>query len=371
MDTISEQFEQQVRDCLAHLYDFTALQNDPLAQQLAPSLTGLQRIQTVRQIMIEAIENLNLNKSRQGRAYNLLFLRYIEEQPLPEVLQALALSERQFYREHRKALQALSQVLWERVKQEDDTNPRMISVETEVQRAYDQTEYTLLDAGETLAGMIEATQGLAEKYGVTLRCEAFEYPFYSHRMILRQTLILLASELITHLGGGVLDLSFDALQPTIIFGFDGDLQQHLQQQETLKHLVQTLQASLTFETGKVSLHLHMNRQTVLIIDDNPDAINLMKRYLAHLPYTVLSTHNADEGLQLAREHHPRAIILDIMLPGKDGWELLQTFKNHPTTGHIPVFICSVLDTPDLALSLGADGFLKKPPRQADLLNAIR
>src|SRR5262245_46223139 len=100
-----EVFEQQVRDCLVHLYDFTALQNDPVAEQLAPQLGGVQRVQMVRQIVIDAIENLKLNaapQSRNGRVYNLLFLRYVEEQSTQELLQHLALSERQFYREHRR-----------------------------------------------------------------------------------------------------------------------------------------------------------------------------------------------------------------------------------------------------------------------------
>jgi hypothetical protein len=50
----SEEFEQKIRDCLGHLYDFAALQNDPVAQQLVPQLNGVQRVQAVRQIMIDA-----------------------------------------------------------------------------------------------------------------------------------------------------------------------------------------------------------------------------------------------------------------------------------------------------------------------------
>ena len=65
-------------------------------------------------------------------------------------------------------------------------------------------------------------------------------------------------------------------------------------------------------------------------------------------------------LQIAREVVPSVIVLDVMLPGQDGLEVLQNLKNHPATRQIPVLICSVLDTRELVLSLGADGFLRSP-----------
>ncbi len=73
---------------------------------------------------------------------------------------------------------------------------------------------------------------------------------------------------------------------------------------------------------------------------------------------------------MARALKPWLIILDVMLPTMDGWEALQNLKNHPDTHAIPVLVCSVLDTPDMALALGADGFLKKPPDQIEFLNTL-
>ena len=78
-----ESFKQQVRDCLVHLYDFTALQTNPLANQIAPDLSGLQRIQMVRRIIMETVEQLKAREtvgipSRQDRVYSLLLMRYIE-----------------------------------------------------------------------------------------------------------------------------------------------------------------------------------------------------------------------------------------------------------------------------------------------------
>jgi CheY-like chemotaxis protein len=77
-----------------------------------------------------------------------------------------------------------------------------------------------------------------------------------------------------------------------------------------------------------------------------------------------------EVLKLARELAPVAVALDVMMPTQDGWEVLQSLKNDPTTRNIPVIICSVLDDPELAYSLGAAAYLHKPVTQADLLSAL-
>jgi DNA-directed RNA polymerase specialized sigma24 family protein len=149
VDLPPETFERQVRDCLAHLYDFTALQTNPLSSELAPDVTGLQRIQTVRRVLIETIEQLKAREtvgipSRQDRVYSVLLLRYVEGLPIPEVLQQLALSERQFYREHQRAIQTLSQLLWERIKPSQPQDS-VITMKSEMRRLSRQSSYTTID----------------------------------------------------------------------------------------------------------------------------------------------------------------------------------------------------------------------------------
>ena len=117
----------------------------------------------------------------------------------------------------------------------------------------------------------------------------------------------------------------------------------------------------------VELHLPQPFKEMLIIDDNPDVITLIQRYLAHSSYSVVGVQDAQEGIEVARKMQPFVIILDIMMPKSDGWEVLQKLKNHSETSHIPVLVCSVLDTPELALSLGASYYLRKPPGRVDLL----
>src|SRR5215207_2343380 len=155
-DLPPENFERQVQDCLAHLYDFTELQTNPLAVQIAPDLTGLQRVQTVRRILIETVEQLKAREtvgisSRQERVYSVLSMRYVEGLPIEEVVRQMALSERQIYREQHRAIQAVSQLLWDRLKtsQPQDT---VISVKSEMQRLSRQSSYATVDVEGLLTG---------------------------------------------------------------------------------------------------------------------------------------------------------------------------------------------------------------------------
>ncbi len=78
-----------------------------------------------------------------------------------------------------------------------------------------------------------------------------------------------------------------------------------------------------------------------------------------------------EGLRLADDLAPAAIILDIMMPEVDGWELLQRLHTRASTSGIPVIICSAFSDPELAFSLGAASCLSKPLQRQDLLVALR
>jgi Amt family ammonium transporter len=86
---------------------------------------------------------------------------------------------------------------------------------------------------------------------------------------------------------------------------------------------------------------------------------------------VVAATSSQEGLHLAQTLEPDAIVLDIMMPEMDGWELLQRLRAHPKTQEIPVVICSVINDPDLARSLGASFFLPKPVSRRAVLDVLQ
>ncbi len=388
----SKEFEQQTHDCLAHLYDMTRLQQLPLAIQLLPNTPAIQRGQAFRHLIFKLIESLAPRsttdiRSKEARVYHIIMWRYVDGLSNIEIGERLALSERQFYREHRRALQTMTFLLWEQVNALPAAPPAEISVQSEVQRIAAHGEQVSLDPAELCASVIEATQSLAmaRQIDVTTRLASTLDPLPLNAPIVRQLLIVLMYQVLRRqLPGAPVLLSADSSPNTLVIDVElsvtetewDSLQYTLDDHVTFQELLHTLDATLDYvrsvneEDGfKLVLTLPVAQQPILIIDDNPDAISLLQRYLGDTYVSVAARH-AEEGLQMARTLRPWIIVLDIMLPTMDGWELLQHLKNHPDTHAIPVLVCSVLDTPEMALDLGADGFLKKPPDQVEFLATL-
>ena len=102
------------------------------------------------------------------------------------------------------------------------------------------------------------------------------------------------------------------------------------------------------------------RATVLVIDDDPSVRDLAGRALVHQGYAVHTAASGVEGLALARQLRPDVITLDVLMPGMDGWTVLQQLKADPELAPIPVVMMSMLDETDLAQSLGAAASVSKP-----------
>jgi CheY-like chemotaxis protein len=109
---------------------------------------------------------------------------------------------------------------------------------------------------------------------------------------------------------------------------------------------------------------------VLIAEDDTHSLYLMERYTRTSGCRPLATTRGENVLTLARQEKPAVIFLDLMLPGMNGWEVLQALRADPVTQHIPVIICTALNEADQALEAGA-GYLHKPVYYQDFLNALK
>jgi signal transduction histidine kinase/DNA-binding response OmpR family regulator len=105
---------------------------------------------------------------------------------------------------------------------------------------------------------------------------------------------------------------------------------------------------------------HGGPKTVLVIDDDDDARNISARVLRGEGWRVLEAGSGDEGLRLAREQRPDLIVLDLVMPGMDGWAVLSVLKDNAETREIPVVLQSMLDAREEAIARGAADFLGKP-----------
>jgi CheY-like chemotaxis protein len=388
-------FEDNVRYLLTNLYDYLKLINNPLAQHLSANLTGHERMHAIRHTMLNAIEDLKSeNKSqltsRQNRLYNILLLRYVEEQATSEILNQLVLSERQYYREHQRAIQTISQIIWDNHYSMDETEVEPvhenISLAEELDYLNIYSKNKIFYPKEEILMAIKATTIIAEQRDLSISLKNTMEPIILNvsQPVFRQFIIYVLNELIQHTypnGHIEIDLQISDNEPVIQVYTDGlsiDLEafcDKLKSNNTLHVLMKSLNVkvfSKPTNSEKASLLLKFDQEIhkILIVDDNPDTISLFKRYVANLPYKLLSTQHESDAILIAQKTQLMCIILDIMLPEKDGWQILQSYKSHPLTEHIPVLICSVLEMKDLAMSLGADGYLKKPPTRDEFLSTL-
>ena len=101
-------------------------------------------------------------------------------------------------------------------------------------------------------------------------------------------------------------------------------------------------------------------RTILLIEDDPAFAGIVKELAQELDLDCVTTDNALEGLALARELLPKGILLDLGLPDRSGLAVLEQLKRDPATRPIPVHIVSASDHTQVALELGAIGYIMKP-----------
>ncbi len=117
----------------------------------------------------------------------------------------------------------------------------------------------------------------------------------------------------------------------------------------------------------------MSHPMILVVDDELDTIELIQAAFKRSACIVCGALNGHEGLQMAREQRPAIIMIDLMLPGLDGFELCRRLRDDPLTAHIPRVILSACDSfadQANALAAGADRYVAKPVKMKALVSLV-
>ena len=118
----------------------------------------------------------------------------------------------------------------------------------------------------------------------------------------------------------------------------------------------------------------VNGKRVLVVDDEPDIVALVAYHLAKAGFRVSTASNGDDAVDEARKEHPSLIVLDLMLPGISGFEVLEAIRRDPSTSGVAVLMLTARkDEVDRVkgLSLGADDYLTKPFSPAELVLRVK
>ena len=119
------------------------------------------------------------------------------------------------------------------------------------------------------------------------------------------------------------------------------------------------------------INLDEQDNLVVLVDDDVAMHDLIKRTISKLNLTLLGATNSEKGMELIREVKPKLILLDVLMPGRDGWSLLKECKTDKDLKDIPVIMISQLNQSNLASSLGANDYLTKPIDRSHFINTLK
>ncbi len=403
-------FTRQLRRVLVALYEPSIIRDSPLAE-LFEVEQRRNPMFALQYIILNAIEALKPDESmpsssKNWRIYQILRRRYSEQATQREVALELGLSLRQTQREDKRARRTLAGYLWKtyqlenRVKklasspvQPVDSTPtppvHMPSPTEELEKLRETVpaqmtdiEPVIREALKTLGPSL-ASLGVSVVYNVEDRLPQV----WSRGPVLQQALVSLVSLAIRYTPEGEVHIQpqVDPQQVSLLIHTTASFQPPVspprdpaKSLQTVEQLMQLCRGSLEIISwgkegqpfaAKIILPT-LEQATVLVIDDNADTRQLFRRYLSGSHYRFAGAADAEEGMALALELKPRLIVLDVMMPGQDGWALLGQLREHPQTGHIPVIVSTILPQEELALDLGAADFIRKPVSQTALLSAL-
>jgi len=382
---VPESFEAQVVEALRRLYEPTALARCALGDVVLRSDRGPGRSRALRELLVEAIEAMNPGpgvpfRSVACRSYNAIRMRYVEGLTTEAIAKELAVSERQAYRDVARAERELA--AWLRSRRPPAgpvAEPSGADASEEFERLQlSPSDVSLMTAAEA-AG--RAVSSLAGRTGTSVELEAsLAVKVLADSAALQQCLTAALSYGIqagarcicvgASSDGDVVDAWLRWRRP------DGGTAAPKALLGTARGLAKALGADLRLDESEANVELSLRLRacrldTVLVIDDSAGLRELMERYLAGSDWRAVGVADPDEGLRLADELVPQAIVLDILMPGADGWAVLTQLKSDARTAAIPVVVCSVFNDPELAFSLGAVAFVAKPVTRAKLLQALR
>lgn len=404
-----ERFARWVHDVYTHLYDIHHLQSHPLGELLTPPVSenaAAQRSQHLRRVLLDAIQSLRPQpgapaQSPDWRLYSLLELRYIERLSPAEAMQQLSLAKSQFFRDQGRALELVTELLWKQLSPPQqaaiaaDDEPPVINPDAETSLAltdnplpaeFPTATWRRIHLSELLDELAPVLRPLAEAHHVDITThDLYELPSVrGDRVLLRQALLNVLTYAVTSTAAPAVTLrgSLDNGRVMLRLEFVAPLPSAPAPAEPLlpsarlklaAQIMETMDGALseatTGDTHTITLIWPpIGQRTLLMIDDNEGLVHLFRRYLAGEPWQLLWAKNGAEARRLLASTTPAMILLDIMMPEEDGWEILVALQQQQPAP--PVLICSVVNEPTLAASLGAAGYLVKPVSQEALRSAL-
>ncbi len=372
-----EQFREELRDALLHLHDPDFVPTAALC--LAAGCAREEGAGPVRAQIAAVIQTLEPTaevpaNSLVAREYASLHKRYVLGLTQEETAELMHLSVRHLQRVQAQATDVLAQRLWMENPRLHETRAAQASdwrsqVDLELASLNVNAPNTVADVGETIDGVLELAAFMASMHGV--RVEVGHVPpglaAGVHPSVLRQTLITAIGWLAQHLSSQEMELHATLEDGRVKITVSGTAAAGPVplDQDLAGAIIAPPETSVEVQHigDGVFLQIKMpcvGERTVLVVEDNPDMVHFYRRCTAGTTYRIVNVPPGQPLFDAIEATSPDVVVLDVMLPDTDGWQLLTHLHERPATRTLPVIVCSVVKEESLALALGAATFLAKP-----------
>jgi CheY-like chemotaxis protein len=238
---------------------------------------------------------------------------------------------------------------------------------------------SVAEVAAALRSVIKIGQALTSQHHVSLQIEPLEADITvaMHPSVLRQVLITAVEKLVQSISAGRITLAVKRTGERVQLQVAGapPATQHPPDSDLIREILAVHGGSIRayLETEQVGFQIELppaDKLTVLVIDDNADLVHFYRRYTTGTRYQIVHLTEGQQALDTLTEIKPHIIVLDVMLPDIDGWELLSDLRERSATPTIPIIVCSVVRRAELALSLGASLYLPKPVGRREFIGAL-
>jgi CheY-like chemotaxis protein len=398
-----EGFMEQVRDAYEHLYDLVYLRSHPLVEcLLIDAKQGRhERAWQFHELLINALDELDPGPqapvmSKEWRRHRLMVFRFIDGLDPQAVADQLAISLRQYYREFDASIAAISSVLWDLYM--DCTAKDASSPVSAEDRETDHLQLLRLEAAR--ASVAERRTHLGQVVGdiTSLLAERLtEHQVHVFtalpaglpivtvaQSIVRQLLMAVIGFMAERARDATLRLSARSESDTVELALELTPAPPAELwQVEVQERIDSFREMAALGGGGVTPRQADNGvgfdialpcggdRVILVVDDSEDTLDLISRMLSPYGYVVERATTAAQAIEAAARVQPIAVLVDLMMPGQDGWDLLRALSQRDDTRRLPVIVCSVLQQRELALALGATAYITKPVNSVALVSLLR
>jgi len=391
-----EVFEQALKEALTSLYDPNYLPPAALCQLLGvPAQAG--RV-AVRSVILQGIESLKPPADTPQGAhsrllYDLLYKRFTLKLTQEECAHQLHVSRRTVNRLQQSAVESLTALLWEWSQQAGGNASALtqharsaptqaLDWDSQLQRELASLAAKAPHAQAAVGEVIEQVLGIVNALTPRLAAEVKVIAIQPnlivtvHPVLLHQVLLSALLHFALYTVGREIALYARLEDGNVKISLTGSVAAVDFNPEELTKDIPTSK-DITIATQREGERVFvwitapaLDKLTVLAVDDNEDMVRFYQDCAIGTRYQIVHLAQGGNLFEAVAQNKPDVIVLDIMLPDIDGWRLLMRLHEEPTTRSLPVIVCTVIREEALARALGAAGYLAKPVRPTQFIQAL-